>query len=345
MTEPRHLSRIVQSATVRLTSTYLIIIMTMSIVFSLVFYNTSSHQLDKQDVPQEIARVYERLRGDDDRIAPASLQRFLKQRADEGRHELLARLIILNTAVFIAGGGLSYVLARRSLRPIEEAMDAQTRFVSDASHELRTPLTALQTTNEVALRKPKLSVAEAKELIQYNVEEVAKLKSLSDGLLGLLKQDGQPLELVSVSIQAVASEAMNHIAPAAIAKHMSVNDSVPNIMVKSHEASLIQITTILLDNAVKYSPDKSEIFISARTRGKMAFLTVRDQGIGIKATELPHIFDRFYRADTSRSRHQVEGYGLGLSIAKRLSDQLGADISAKSTQDKGTTFTIKLPLS
>ncbi len=345
MTEPRHINRILQSATVRLTGTYLAIMMLMSISFSFVFYNTSSHQLDRQELPQDITRVYESLRQNDERLGPGDLQRFLRQRADEGRHELLARLVLINTTVLLAGGAISYLLARRSLQPIEEAMEAQTRFVSDASHELRTPLTALQTTNEVALRKAKLSAADARELIAHNVDEVAKLKQLSDGLLGLLKQDGQVHELTSVSLQAVSSEAMNRIAPAAIKKHMSVNDAVPNIMVKSDEQALVQIVTILLDNAVKYSPDKSEIFIDARMRGKTATLTVRDQGIGIKATELPHIFDRFYRADTSRNRQQIQGYGLGLSIAKKLSEQIGVEISAKSAQDKGTTFSLKVPLS
>jgi signal transduction histidine kinase len=137
---------------------------------------------------------------------------------------------------------------------------------------------------------------------------------------------------------------MNRIAPAAIAKKMTVHDAVAKIIVKSDETALVQIMTILLDNAVKYSPTKSEIFIDAKARNKTAQLTVRDQGIGVKATDLPHIFDRFYRADTSRSKHTTEGYGLGLSIARKLTDQLGIEISAKSQPDKGTTFTLKIPM-
>lgn len=343
MTEPRF-GRILHSATVRLVGTYLAIIMLMSIIFSFVFYNTSSRQLDRQEIPQEIARVYTSLGQQDERPGPADLQRFLEQRADEGRHELLARLFLINVTVLVIGSIASYILARRSLSPIEEAMEAQTRFVSDASHELRTPLTTLQTTNEVALRKPKLTITEARKLIGHNVEEAIKLKQLSDGLLGLLKHDGHVQERMPVSLQAVTTEAVNHIAPAAIAKRMAVNDSVANIKVRSNEASLVRIVTILLDNAVKYSPDGTEISIDARARGKTAQLTIRDQGIGIKATDLPHIFDRFYRADTSRSHHQIEGYGLGLAIAKKLADQLSVDINVKSTQDEGTTFTLKMPL-
>jgi signal transduction histidine kinase len=339
MSEPRQFTRILQSATLRLAGTYLAIIMLMSVAFSVVFYYTSAQQLDRQ-VP--VAR--QQLQARNGPVFNDELERYLQARADEGRAELLAKLILLNSITLLLGACLSYVLARQSLQPIEEALDAQARFVSDASHELRTPLTALQLTNEVALRKKKLGAKESRELIEHNLAEATKLKSLSDGLLGLLKQDGQLLEFTSVSLQAAAGEAMNRVAPSAIDKDIAVHDSVPNIMVKSEEGMLTQIITILLDNAVKYSDKASEVHLEARARGKTAYLSVRDQGVGIKASELPHIFDRFYRADTSRSRQHTEGYGLGLSIARKLADQLGAEVTAKSQPGKGSTFTIKLPL-
>ncbi|TXG77669.1 HAMP domain-containing histidine kinase [Patescibacteria group bacterium] len=343
MTEPRHLTRIVQSATLRLAGTYLAIIMLLSLAFSVVFYNTSARQLDRQ-ASSQLNEVYRQIDPNNVGRVSQELERYLNARAAEGRAELLAKLILLNLVALVGGSALSYVLARRSLQPIEEAMDAQTRFVSDASHELRTPLTALQLTNEVALRKPRLTSKESRELIEHNLAEATKLKTLSDGLLGLLKQDGHLLEHTSVSLQAVVGEAMNRIAPTAIEKRISVHDSVPNIMVKSEEAALVQIVTILLDNAVKYSALKSDIYLESKARAKTAYLSVRDNGVGIKASELPHIFDRFYRADTSRSRQHTEGYGLGLSIARKLADQLGAEITAKSEPDKGSTFTIRLPL-
>lgn len=339
MSEPRQFTRILQSATLRLAGTYLAIIMLMSVAFSVVFYYTSAQQLDRQ-VPVSRQQIQAR----SGPIFNDEIEQYLQARADEGRAELLAKLILLNSITLLLGACLSYVLARQSLQPIEEALDAQARFVSDASHELRTPLTALQLTNEVALRKKKLSPKESRELIEHNLAEATKLKSLSDGLLGLLKQDGQLLEFTSVSLQAAAGEAMNRVAPSALDKDIAVHDAVPNIMVKSEEGALTQIITILLDNAVKYSDKASEIHLEARARGKTAYLSVRDRGVGIKASELPHIFDRFYRADTSRSRQHTEGYGLGLSIARKLADQLGAEITAKSQPGKGSTFTIKLPL-
>lgn len=343
MTEPRHLTRIVQSATLRLAGTYLAIIMLMSLGFSFVFYNTSARQLDRQ-VPAGINNIYQQTQPRDLPQVSDQIERYLRARADEGRAELLAKLVLVNLITLIVGAGVSYLLARQSLRPIEEAMDVQTRFVSDASHELRTPLTALQLTNEVALRKPKLSSKESRELIEHNLSEATKLKALSDGLLGLLKQDGQMFDMTSVSLQSVAAESMNRIAPVALAKDIAVHDSVPNIMVKSEESALTQVLTILLDNAVKYSHANSDVHLEAKAKGKVAYLTVRDRGVGIKASEIPHIFERFYRADTSRSRQHVEGYGLGLSIARKLTDQLGADISVKSEPQKGSAFTIKLPL-
>lgn len=339
MSEARQFTRILQSATLRLAGTYLAIIMLMSVAFSVVFYYTSAQQLDRQ-----VPVATQQLQARSNPWFSDEIERYLQARADEGRAELLAKLILLNSITLLLGACLSYVLARQSLQPIEEAMDAQARFVSDASHELRTPLTALQLTNEVALRKKKLGTKESRELIEHNLAEAKKLKSLSDGLLGLLKQDGQLLEFTSVSLQAAAGEAMNRVAPSALEKDIAVHDAVPNIMVKSEEGALTQIVTILLDNAVKYSDKGSEIHLEARARGKSACLSVRDKGVGIKASELPHIFDRFYRADTSRSRQVTEGYGLGLSIARKLADQLGAEVTAKSQPGKGSTFTIKLPL-
>ena len=96
---------------------------------------------------------------------------------------MLHKLIIVNVTALLAGGVLSYILARRTLQPIEDNMAAQSQFVADTSHELRTPLTTLKATNEVALRQPKLSVQEARHILTQNIEEVTRLQELSDNLL------------------------------------------------------------------------------------------------------------------------------------------------------------------
>ena len=107
--------------------------------------------------------------------------------------------------------------------------------------------------------------------------------------------------------------------------------------------SLTDVLTILIDNAIKYSPEKSTIVIESAVQDKTVELMVKDQGIGIREADKDHVFDRFYRADTSRSKLNVEGYGLGLSIAKRLIELQHGTVSVTSIVGKGSTFTIKLP--
>jgi two-component system sensor histidine kinase CiaH len=348
----------INTPTFSLTGTYLVIIMIMSLGFSIVFYNTSSHELGRQIPPNSLinnqygqARANAGSDSDTNNLSndpsqqPAAIDQFLQQRASEGRDDLFTRLVILNAGALIIGSGVSYILARRNLTPIEQAMENQAQFVSDASHELRTPLTAIQTSNDVALRDPKLTLSKAKKIIAENTEEAIKLKQLSDGLLNLAKQDNSEFIIGQVDLQDMVSTAINQIIPVAVNKDIAVDDVVPAIKVVAHNQALTQIVVILLDNAIKYSDAKTTIHIEGRVRGRSAFLSVRDEGIGIRASDLPHIFRRFYRADTVRSTTSPRsGYGLGLSIAQKLAHQQQATIAVTSEVGSGTTFTLKLPL-
>ena len=340
-----------KSPTARLAASYLAIIMLMSVGFSVVFFNASLHEFNKRPArPDNQTGQYESR----PRIERnPELETYLEARAEEAHHALLERLIILNLIALAAGSALSYYLARRTLTPIEENMEAQAQFVSDASHELRTPLTALQTTNEVALRKPKLSEAEARDLLGHNVAEVAKLQALTTALLKLAKPDNPAARPVPVSLQTAASEAMNAMVAAAQAKDIAIEDKVPDIRVLGDPTALAQSVAILLDNAIKYSPQGSTIHLSGGKAGRHGSITVTDQGQGIAAKDLPHIFDRFYRADQSRTRSigtsirpesHTDGYGIGLSLAKKLVHQMDGEILASSIEGKGSSFAIRLPL-
>jgi len=346
------IKRLLTATTTKLAGTYLLIIMLMSIGFSIVFYNTSSHQLGRQLPPTSAYSINSNaspgITGGVDDIWRVQrhdeIDRFLQDRIEEGRRVLLLRLVWLNILALLGGAVISYFLARRTLAPIEAAMEAQSQFVSDASHELRTPLTALQTTNEVALRKSNLTVKQARELIRYNVAEAVKLKTLSDALLGLLKEEGHTPPITAVALQDAVADAMNEVVQLALDKEIAVQDDVPAISVMANAIGLAQIVTILLDNAVKYSPAGSTVYITAAKKARFAYLQVRDDGIGIKASDLPHIFRRFYRADRSRTSQDTNGYGLGLAIAQKLTHQYHGTIDVESTPGKGTVFTVKLPL-
>ncbi|MEK7594330.1 MAG: HAMP domain-containing sensor histidine kinase [Patescibacteria group bacterium] len=370
-------TRFIRTTTARLAASYLLIIMAMSIGFSFVFYQTSSHELGRQLPPPSVF-VKRTDSGDstitlsgsatagsgsgagvagstvtaptDDVVSVGEIRtdsrynKFFQNRIDEARDELLGKLVLLNLLALILGSGLSYYLARRTLRPIETAMETQHRFVTDASHELRTPLTAILTTNEVALRSADLKLPEAKDLIKSNVEEVKKLKDLTDGLLNLAKQNGSGLLIKPVSLQQVVGEAMNSVIASAQAKKISVDDNVPNIKVEGDKEALVQAVVILLDNAIKYSDNKTTIHLEGHKKDGRGFLAVRDEGVGISPVDLPHIFDRFYRADKSRTNSMADGYGIGLAIAQKIIDQHHGRIEADSTLGKGSVFVIELPL-
>lgn len=327
--------RFLSSTTTRLAASYLGIIIALSVGFSYVLYKLATHELGRQIPPPVMFRP--------DHIAPigGDYRHFFQRRIEEGRGHLLGRLIILNLLVLVIGAGISYYLARRTLQPIKEAMEAQNRFVTDASHELRTPLTAIMANNEVALRKPHITLKQVKDVIQSNMEEMIKLQALSDGLLSLARQDTGHINLEPVSLQDAANEAMNRVLPLAQAKHIAIEDKVPNINVLGDAAGLTQAITVLLDNAVKYSPDKTTVYLEGHTKDGHGFLSIKDQGIGIATKDLPRIFDRFYRADPSRT---ANGHGIGLSIAQKIMEQHNSQIKVSSKLGKGSTFTLQLPL-
>ncbi|QHN42745.1 hypothetical protein GII36_02655 [Candidatus Mycosynbacter amalyticus] len=324
--------------TARLMLTYLSIIMIMSLSFSIVLYATSTSQLERQRPPRSAIGITD----DFPMQTPSGFRSFINQRIEEGKRDIFAKLAVINLLVLAGGSIFSYYLARRTLEPIEEAMDAQTQFVSDASHELRTPLTALRTTNEVALRRKKLTLTDARETIQDNLDEIARLQQLTDGLLRLSAH--QPtLTLGDVKLTEVVDTALATVAPKAVDKRISVDNLIPTITLHADDGALTQIITILLDNAIKYSPDDTTITLTAAhdARGG-TYIHVADQGVGIAEQDVSHIFTRFYRADASRS--QTQGYGLGLPIAHRLVKAHHGTLSVESTLEQGSTFTVYIPV-
>jgi len=335
----------IKSAAVKLTLSYLAIIMLLSVGFSVFVYHISdlelSHSL-RRPIP-----FFNRYSPD--------FTSYLNLRSDElteGRNHLKDNLLLFNLATLVTGGAISYLLARRTLEPIEAALEAQTRFTADASHELRTPLTAMQTEIEVALRNPKLSADEARTQLQSNLEEVAKLRSLSNGLLLLASTDGKNIEMAPVELAEVTKTAVTRLRTLAQDKHITIKTELGdhNLRALADADSLVELLVLLVDNAIKYSPPRTTIAIQAAQHGKHVELVVRDQGRGISRIDLPHVFERFYRADQSRTKDQAastiqaEGYGLGLSIAQKIAEMLQGDIAVKSTVGKGSTFTVTLPV-
>ncbi|MGD8374365.1 MAG: HAMP domain-containing sensor histidine kinase [Candidatus Woesebacteria bacterium] len=327
----------IKSAILRLTAWYLGIIMVLSIGFSVAMFQIYKSQLNDElraPSPSNVTRQLSQIEGYDI---------FRQQQVDKILSSIAQGLILLNAAMLGAGGAVSYFLARKNLQPVADAMEAQSRFTADASHELRTPLTAMQTEIEVALREKDLSVKQAKALLQSNLEEVAKLKALSEGLLKLAHSTGKELPLQVESVDKIVTEAINRVIPSAQLKDISIDNAVKPYKVNAEAQSLTELFVILIDNAIKYSDLKSEITVVSKTQNKTVHISVIDRGCGIKASDLPHIFDRFYRSDPSRSKEKTDGYGLGLSIAHKIIEAHKGSIEVRSLPGKGATFTVKMP--
>ncbi len=225
-------------------------------------------------------------------------------------------------------------------------MEKQKQFVSDASHELRTPLTAMRTEIEVTLREKKIEPADARRILESNLEEIDKMRALSDYLLKLTSLDtaDHTLKLDICNINTIIESALKNTNHLATLKEITFNTTgiTATHTVTGNKVSLIELFTILFDNAIKYSDEKGEIRVAISQSKKHVRIEITDFGVGIRATEIPYIFNRFYRADSSRNKKKVDGFGLGLAIAKTIVQQNFGKICVTSDLGKQTTFLVIL---
>jgi two-component system OmpR family sensor kinase len=224
----------------------------------------------------------------------------------------------------------------------EEALSRQRRFAADASHELRTPLTSIsgyaQMLEEWGLQNPQT----AREGVEAIRRESERMQRLVEGLLALTRGDeGAPLEIEAHDLAAVAEETALTARTAADGR-VTVEYLPPEQPVDApFDLNRIrQVASILLDNAVKYTPEGGRVTVRVRERDGWAGLEVSDTGVGIPEDQLPLIFERFYRADASRT---AGGAGLGLSIARQIAEAHGGRIEVESTPGEGSTFRLLLP--
>jgi two-component system sensor histidine kinase CiaH len=331
------MNNIYQSATIKLTAWYLVLVMTISVIFSCVVYYFATTALGSS-LSEQARRIYQ--------IYPvfSGNPQFQGNRdAISGSHEILIDLLYFNILVLVAAGFASYWLAQRTLRPIQASSEKQKRFVADASHELRTPVTSLKMSTEVALLDKSLSKDKLREALQSNLEETDKLDSLLNNLLRLSQlESGEIRENFTVlSTESLVDSALERVAQRAEIKHITIVNKTKNEAAAGDNDSLVQLLVILLDNAIKYSPEKSTVtLISSRHKHEIT-ISVIDHGIGIEPKALEHVFDRFYRADQARGGSN--GFGLGLSIAQHIADVHDGSITITSAQGKGTQATIHLP--
>jgi len=236
--------------------------------------------------------------------------------------------------------GEMVVSFNQTLERLESLFTSQQRFLADVSHELRTPLTVIKG-NVDLMRHMKEADEESLSSID---QEAGRLTRLVGGLLMLAQAESGKLALsfAPVELDLLLTEVfteMRVLAGSRVKVHL--ND-IDQVMVNGDRDRLKQVFLNLISNAIQYTPAGGEIFLSIRKLGDQARVIVRDTGPGIPAEDLPHIFDRFYRAEKSRTRSKTSGFGLGLSIAHWIVEHHGGQIKVESKEGKGTTFVIWL---
>lgn len=336
-----------KKARLKLTAWYLVIIMAISLSFSVAIFTS---------VDRELVRMDNMRKERQDRIE--SMQEFIIERGfpppqeevkvnlaslEESRVRIITILGLINVSILIISGLGGYFLAGQTLDPISRMVKEQKEFVSNASHELRTPLTSLKTEIEVALRSKNMSLVEAKRLLRSNLEDVDSIQKLSNYLLKLNRFENteNSLKIEKIDLGKITEDVLQNIKQLAEKNDIKIIKHTPMVWIKGDRDAATELTTILVDNAIKYSKKGGKVMVTVLKNGTFV---VKDYGIGIADGDIPHIFDRFYRADISRSKEKIDGYGLGLSIAKSISDRMGVKIKVQSKVGKGSVFSVQFPL-
>jgi signal transduction histidine kinase len=338
-------------ARLKLTAWYLLIIMVISISFSAFIYFGATNEYDRiirieqyrSIHPMQPGTFFQRPPSPDALISLSPKQD--NELIEWAKLRVLEALFGINVIILCLSALAGYFLAGRTLRPIKNMLDEQNRFITDASHELNTPLTALKTSLEVNMRNKKLSLEEAREVLKSNLEDVNNLQSLSEELMGVVmyqKQNGN-FKVSKIALPEVIQVAVERVESLAKIKRIIIKVDVQKVFIVGDQKSLTELFVILLDNAIKYTEGKSPISVAVKKEDSIVSVSVKDGGVGIKEDDLPHIFDRFYRADRARTKQRVGGYGLGLSIAKRIMTLHNGSIRVESEIGKGSNFTVTFP--
>jgi two-component system sensor histidine kinase CiaH len=283
--------------------------------------------------------------------SPQALRAVLEVgRSIEPEKEALRRLIFILGGGGAAGLALALVggffLAGRALHPIGDAMERQRAFVADASHELRTPLSLIRANAELLQRHPRKTIQTNMPALNDIIRETDGLSTLVSQMLTLTKADAgtTPFVLTEVALHDLVEDVGKQVRVLTDKKELQLDVRVDGpARVQGDEMRLRELLLILLDNATKFTDAAGTVGLTLEAHAGKAVVRVRDSGSGIPPEALPHVFDRFYRADKARSQTEG-GAGLGLAIAKWIVEGHRGSIRVDSYPGTGTTFTVELPI-
>ncbi len=258
---------------------------------------------------------------------------------------VMTALLVVGVICALLSFGASFFLANRAMLPIKNAWQQQKDFLSDVSHELRTPLAIIQTNLEIVRQKPCVTVAAQDKWLENIQTECVSMAKMVDSLLFLARSDAQQQQLLKTRF-ALHGLVLKTVAPfqaLAFAKGVTLSVEAEEAVVGyGDEMQIRQAIIILIDNALRHTPSGGRVDVSLTRSGKRAVITVADSGEGIEAAYQEKIFDRFYQVDKARSNGGSAG--LGLAIAKCISESHGGGIDVSSVAGNGASFTLWLPL-
>jgi two-component system, OmpR family, sensor histidine kinase CiaH len=315
-----------RAAVIRLTIYYSLGVFIILALFSMLVYGLFVESIDDD------------IREDESRIEMEEVFH------SEAKENLFNILLISDAVLILISILISYLLSKRTLAPLEVAYRKQKRFVADAAHELRTPLAVMKAGSEVISQKER-SLLEYQQFVMESKEEIERLIKLSNDLLFLAnsekitKDDFAPL-----SFSDTCKKQCESILPYAKLKQVEVSSNITEgISIQGHKGDVARLVLNLLKNAVDYNKAGGTVFVTLSKKEDKALLSVKDTGIGISDNNLPFIFDRFYKADTSRMQSASSGSGLGLAIVKDIFTRHNGTIKVASVVDQGSVFEVEIP--
>ena len=260
-------------------------------------------------------------------------------------------LIILRNTLLLMGSVLlaafyimSVYFSNRAIKPMKETWENQQRFIADASHELKTPLSIISANLDVLYANKDETIASQLKWLDYASKGVKRMSGLVQSMLALSKAETENtlLNKSAVNIGNILNDTVSLFKITADDKNITIERHIPaEVTAFTYPALIEQCIHILIDNAVRYTPRNGTINILLDKTKSIVLLKIENSGRGISEYDLPKIFDRFFRSDTSRTDG---GHGLGLSIAKTGIEKLGGSIEVISIENKKTIFTVKIPV-
>lgn len=259
---------------------------------------------------------------------------------------------ILQTRLLIADGILLFVvivvvffLTTLTLYPLKKSRERERRFLADAAHELRTPLTIIKTDTEVLLRDRSATLADTKELLKKNIDEIDALTNIANGLLDLMRIKKKKVTDSSIEIHPVLTTVVEKFIPRARARGISLVSlfelGTETMCVRGSAEVLERVFGNGIENAIKYTESGGKISVSLERKGTELHIKIKDTGCGIAPEDMPFVTEPFYRADSARA--MVDGSGLGLAIMKDAIEAYGGQLHVESMLKEGTTVHISLP--